>query len=166
MATEAPIAIRIATAEDSDTLHSLLHALAESLRQDEKLTACHEDLRRYGFSSAPTFRALLALRGEDALGMCIFFPTFSTWRGEPGIYVQDLYVADRARGQRLGRRLLAAAAAEGAREHGATHMRLAVDVNNEDAQAFYAAVGLRARSDEMTFQIDGAAYNLLKDDPQ
>ena len=166
MATEAPIAIRIATAEDSDTLHGLLRTLAESLGQDEKLTARQADLRRFGFSSPPAFRALLALRGEDALGMCIFFPTFSTWRGEPGIYVQDLYVADRARGQRLGRRLLAAAAAEGANEHGATHMRLAVDVNNEDAQAFYAAVGLRARSDELTFQIDGAAYNLLKGDPQ
>lgn len=166
MAFESPIAIRGATAEDTDTLVTLLRALAASLGQDEKMTADEDDLQRSGFSSAPAFTALLAEQGKDAVGMCIFFPTFSTWRGEPGIYIQDLYVAERARGKDLGRRLLATAAVEGAKQHGATHMRLAVDVSNTNAQNFYTALGLQSRSDEMTFQIDGAHYDALQDAPQ
>lgn len=166
MRADASIVIRSAVAEDAESLLALLRSLAESVGQLDKMTASRSDLLRHGFSATSAFDALLAEQGREIVGMCIYFPTFSTWRGEPGVYVQDLYVSGNARGNGLGRRLLAAAAAQAAQDHGATHMRLAVDVGNANAREFYAALGLRQRSDETTFQIDGTAYKALGDAAQ
>ena len=39
--------------------------------------------------------------------MCLFFPSFSTWIGRPGVYVQDLFVEPRFRGLGIGERAAA-----------------------------------------------------------
>jgi len=96
------------------------------------------------------------------VGVCLWFPAFSTFRGEPGLYVQDLYVAPSERGTGLGRRLLAAAAADG-RAQGATHLRLSVESGNDGAQRFYAASGLRWQDTERIFLADGRAFDTLAD---
>ena len=77
----------------------------------------------------------------DIVGMSLFFYNFSTWRGEPGVYVQDMVVSERARGLGLGRRLLLETARHASR-HGATHLRLSVDQDNAAAIGFYRSLGL------------------------
>lgn len=157
------IEIRPAEADDAATIRDLLGDLARTLGDEDRFRSTADDILRYGFGAARHFEALIAERRGRAVGLVLFFRTFSTWRGRPGVYVQDLHVTDRCRGQGLGRRLLAAAARH-ARSAGCTHLRLSVDPDNTSALAFYRRLGLDVRGDEFICQVADAAFDLLAGD--
>jgi GNAT superfamily N-acetyltransferase len=69
------------------------------------------DLRRDAFGERPIIEALIAEVDGRIEGFAIFLPSYSTWEGRAGVYIEDLYVRERARGRHLGRRLVAALAA-------------------------------------------------------
>ena len=92
--------------------------------------------------------------------MLVFFTTFSTWYGSRGIYVQDIFVDENARGQNIGQRLLAAASKWG-EQHRADHLRLSVDRSNTAAQEFYTASKLRHCDDEEIYMIEGDEFRRL-----
>ena len=151
--------IRLATERDAETLHALLAAMAAELGA-EAFRSDVAALRRHGFGDAPLFRALLAEGHGDALGMTLYFPEFSTLRGRPGVYVQDLYVAGRARASGLGRRLLAATARD-ARDWGAAYLRLCAHATNARALDFYRRLGFETDPGERLHWIEGTALEDL-----
>jgi GNAT superfamily N-acetyltransferase len=97
--------------------------------------------------------------GEPA-GLALFFFEFSTWRGRPGVYVQDLYVATGMRGTGLGRRLLAAVA-ERAAARDATYMRLSIHAGNGEGAAFYGHLGFEA-PDETILVLEDTGFAALR----
>src|SRR4029077_3176011 len=101
------IAVRYATAEDVGQLLQLIRELAAYEKAPDAVVATEEDLRRHGFGPERRFEALLALVDGEPAGLALFFPDFSTWRGRPGIFLEDLYVREGARGRGVGRRLMA-----------------------------------------------------------
>ncbi len=102
-------------------------------------------LRTGGFGPRPLFRAVIAAN-PGPLGMVIYYPDFSTHRGEPGVYVQDLWVDPATRGTGLGRRLLSEAMAQ--QDWGATYMVLGVSPENDLAIGFYMRIGFARRGYE------------------
>jgi ribosomal protein S18 acetylase RimI-like enzyme len=122
-------------------MFSALVGIAEAVGERHKLKSSPDDLRRNGFGAAARFETLIAEVDGHFAGCCIHFPSFSTWRGRPGVYVQDLYVADAFRGQGVGERLLYRLASV-TRARGGCYMRLAVDRRNVRAQAFYTRTGI------------------------
>ncbi len=152
------IRIRLAAVEDAERIHAALKEMADGMKAGPKFVSTVEDIRRHGFGAAPAFEVLIAEVGGSFAGLCLTFPSFSTWMGTPGIYVQDLFVADGFRGRRIGERLLQAVARRG-REKGARYMRLSVDVENVRAQAFYDRIGIRHSRDELIHMIKGAAFD-------
>ena len=157
--TGAP-SIEAATSADAPTIRDLLADLAHTLGAPGKFHATVDDIRRYGFGSAPQFEVLLAKVDGTPVGLVLYFFTFSSWRGRPGVYVQDLHVLARHRGGGIGRRLLAAAAARG-RAAGCTHLRLSVDADNAAGRGFYDGLGFRHRHDETIHEIAGAEFDRL-----
>jgi ribosomal protein S18 acetylase RimI-like enzyme len=103
-------------------------------------------LTEAGWGRRPFFGAVLA---EDAapMGMAIYYPDFSTHRGEPGVYVQDIWVEPAARGAGLGRRLLAAVMAQ--QDWGAQYLTLGVSPDNTLAWGFYTKLGFQPRGYEV-----------------
>ena len=91
---------RIAAKSDCDVILRALQELAASLGVPERLRSTRAGLERHGFGERPEFEVMLAEDDGGFAGMCLYFPFFSTWVGEPGIYVQDLYVAAARRGHR------------------------------------------------------------------
>lgn len=156
------IEIRLANAEDAARIHALIVALARATGRREKVTSRPENFLRHGSGERPAFQAYIAERGTLPLGLCLFFYTFSSWRGDLGVYVQDLYVSDEARGCGLGRRLITETARL-AKARGATHLRLAVARENTAAQKFYLAIGMSEVEDECTYQAAGSAFERLID---
>lgn len=152
--------VRRATAADADTIHRLIVELATDTGLRHKVSCTPADFREYGFGDDAAFTALLAERGGAVVGMALFFLTFSSWRGEPGVYLQDLVVAASARGQGLGRRLLAETARAGL-EAGATHLRLSVEARNSGAIRFYESCGLVECGGERIFMLDGSKLRAL-----
>ena len=160
MGSKADIVLREAHRGDVDALHAMVAGIAEVMGQGHRISSDPLDFLRHGFGPTPLFQAVIAERGDTPLGLCLYFFTFSTWLGEPGIFVQDLYVDDSERGNGLGRRLLADVARRGATRK-ATHLRLSVEADNTAARAFYRQVGMHHRETEQTMHLGGAAFTQL-----
>jgi len=142
------ISIRPAAPEDADTVHRLLGDLAAALGKTGELRSTAADIARFGFGERPFFEVILAWCGGEAVGLAVYFFEFSTWRGQPGVYVQDLYVAPAMRGRGLGRDLIAAVRERAARD-GARYVKLTVYDRNPQALAFYHGIGFESCEDEL-----------------
>lgn len=154
--------IRNATRDDVADIHALVVELAIATGMRHKIRSTREDFLTHGFGDSPAFHTLIANQGGRAVGLSLYFYEFSTWLGRLGVYVQDLVVAEAARGSGLGRRLVAATVRAGQRR-GATHLRLSVDHRNADAIRFYHRIGLAASDDERIFHAHGDAFGRLAD---
>jgi GNAT superfamily N-acetyltransferase len=153
------IILRFATAEDASLLLRMIRELAAYERAPEAVVATEDDLRRHGFGPDGRFEALLAFVDGGPAGFALFFPDFSTWRGRPGLFLEDLYVREWARGRGVGRRLIARLAAI-AIERDWPALRLnALDWN--PAREFYQRLGIEARGAWVPYGATGAALRRL-----
>ncbi len=152
--------IRRATEADAGIIHALVIELAAAIGMTGKVASRVEDIRDQGFGADPAFEALIAERDGAAVGLCLFFESFSSWDGRRGVYVQDIYVSEAARGLGLGRRLLAEAAAI-SRARGGSYLRLSVAAENDQAQAFYRRIGLAWSASERIYQVRGGDFAAL-----
>ncbi|NIA69908.1 GNAT family N-acetyltransferase [Pelagibius litoralis] len=151
------VTVRLAGKADAQAVYSLIVELARSRDAMDKVISSVADIARDGFGADPAFEALIAEVGGEAVGLCLFFGSYSTWRGRRGLYVQDLIVADSARGLGVGRRLLAETAAI-ARARGGSYLRLSVDDDNTRAQAFYQRTGLSHSQPEQIYVLNESAF--------
>src|SRR5499427_7124242 len=101
------ITLRFAKAEDVGLLLELIRELAAYEKAPDAVVASEDDLRKYGFGPEVRFEALLAFLDGEPAGTALFHSRFSTWLGRPGLYLEDLYVMEAARGFGVGRRLMA-----------------------------------------------------------
>jgi len=159
---KAPISIRFAGPDDMDVVFTALEGIADTVNERHKLTSTADDLRRFGFNDRPAFETLIAEIEGGFAGCCLYFPSFSTWIGRPGVYVQDFFVAETFRGRGVGERLLRRLAAV-TRERGGRYIRLAVDTQNFRAQAFYTRCGIRHRTDEQIHAARDEDFDRLAD---
>ena len=98
--------IRPAGPEDAGDIVRLVRALAAYENEPvETVRMTEADVLRDGFSEPRRFEVLLAEDAGEAVGFALFFHNYSTWEGRAGIYVEDLFVEERARGQGLGREI-------------------------------------------------------------
>jgi GNAT superfamily N-acetyltransferase len=154
------ISLRPAAPSDAGTLLALVRALADYEREPDAVVATETDFVRALSASPPEMEALLAEEDGRALGFALFFPTWSTWRGRPGIHLEDLFVVPEARGRGIGRALLSRVAAI-AVERGCARLEWHVLDWNEPALGFYRALGAKSRDEWIPMRVDGAALDAL-----
>jgi GNAT superfamily N-acetyltransferase len=138
--------IRPITQSDLPALLAFLHSLAAE--DKGTIASTVETLTHAAFGPTPMIHALIAPHG-----MVIYYPDYSTHRGEPGLYIQDLYVAPEGRGTGLARALVAATLAH--QTWGARYITLGVSPDNSQALRFYQKTGFTLRGYEMMIR-DGA----------
>jgi GNAT superfamily N-acetyltransferase len=155
----AAITLRIAVAEDVGILLGLVRELALYEKMPDAVVATEADLLRHGFGPERRFEALLALVDERPAGFALFYPNFSTWQGRPGLFLEDLFVAEWARQHGVGRRLMTRLAAL-ALERGWARFDLSV-LHWNPARQFYHRLGLRHLEEWLPYRIDGAALQAL-----
>jgi ribosomal protein S18 acetylase RimI-like enzyme len=85
-------------------------------------------------------RAVLAWNCERPVGLAVCFLGYSTFQARPLLNIHDLAVAPEARGQGVGRALLAAVEQE-ARRNGCCRLTLEVRADNRVAQRLYQDFG-------------------------
>lgn len=160
--TDANISIRFATIDDAEDIFAALMGIAETVKELHKLKSSVDDIRRFGFGETPAFETLIAEIDGRFAGCSLYFPSFSTWIGRPGVYVQDFYVADEFRGKGVGEKMLQRLAAI-TRKRGGCYVRLAVDTKNYRAQSFYTRVGIKHSDTERIHAAYDEDFDALAD---
>lgn len=95
-----------------------------------------------GLIATPTSRVWLAFDGTQAVGVCVAFLGYSTFRASPLLNIHDLAVLPGQRGRGTGRALLAAAEAH-ARSAGCCKLTLEVQDDNAPARRLYDGFGFQ-----------------------
>lgn len=152
--TQTIITIRPAAPADVEQLYCSLLGIARHVKEEHKVKSTRDDLERALFGERPILEGVVAEIDEEYAGMCLFFRSYSTWFGRPGVYIQDLWVEETARGRKVGERLLQHVAAL-TRTRGGVYMRLSVDTQNFSAMRFYERLGLKHSDTEQVH----AAYD-------
>ena len=107
MARALSITIRPATEADCGLILDFIRELALYEKAPEAVVATEDQLRRHGFGANPAFEAIIAEVDGEPAGMALYHTRFSTWLGEPTLYLEDIVVREAARGRGVGRRLMA-----------------------------------------------------------
>lgn len=97
--------IRQATTEDVHIILSFIKELAEYENMSEQVVATEELLKEWLFEKKKA-EVLLAMEGDTAVGIALYFYNFSTFLGRAGIYLEDLFVKEEYRGKGYGKALL------------------------------------------------------------
>ena len=132
---------------------SLIRELAEYERAPHEAIATEEGLREVLFGEAPAAQVLIAEEYDRAVGFAVYFFSFSTWLGRPGLYLEDLFVRPALRGQGSGRALLQRLA-QIAHERGCGRMEWAVLDWNEPAIGFYRRLGAKPMDEWTVFRLE------------
>jgi GNAT superfamily N-acetyltransferase len=99
--------IRDAVATDLPAIAELIRALADYERMADEVVWAEDDLGRHLFGPEPAAHVLMAVADDGAVaGFALWFPSFSTFLGRPGIWLEDLFVRPEHRGAGHGRALL------------------------------------------------------------
>jgi len=102
------VPIRNATADDVEEIRLLIADLAEYERLAQEAVATADDLRTHLFGDDPAAHVLIAeTDGGEVAGFVLWYRTFSTFMGRPGIWLEDLFVRPAFRGRGFGLALLA-----------------------------------------------------------
>jgi len=153
------ITLRFATADDVGLLLQLIRELAAYERAPDAVVATEDDLRKHGFGPEQRFETLLASIDDEPAGFALYYPDFSTWLGRPGLFLEDLYVREWARGRGVGRRLMARLAAIAAeRDWPVLHFNV-LDWN--PARGFYRRLGIEPRNEWLPHSATGEALRRL-----
>jgi GNAT superfamily N-acetyltransferase len=156
----SPPLVRPATPADAGLIVSLVKELAAYEKEPESSVRLTEaDVLRDGFGPHPRFEALLAGRDGRADGLALFFHNYSTWEGRSGIYLEDLFVRESARGQGLGRALLQRLAAI-AVERQCRRLDLWV-LHWNPTREFYRRLGFRHMDEWLPYRLDEAGLARL-----
>ncbi|HEX3537807.1 MAG TPA: GNAT family N-acetyltransferase [Stellaceae bacterium] len=153
------IEIRTATKADCDVLLQLIRELAIYEKSPDAVIASENDLRRHGFGPQRAFEALLAFADGRPAGFALFFTNFSTWLGKPGLYLEDVFVSEWARGLGLGHRLMARLAAIAVeRDYGRLDFWV---LHWNPARGFYERLGFRHMAEWLPYRAEGDALRRL-----
>jgi GNAT superfamily N-acetyltransferase len=137
----------------------MIKALAEYEKLADQVVATEASLREALFERR-FGEVIIGYAGNEPVGFALFFHNFSTFRGAPGLYLEDLFVEPRWRGRGFGRKLLQYLAGI-ALARGCHRMEWAVLDWNEPAIQFYRRAGARSLDDWRIFRLTGEPLDHL-----
>ncbi len=146
--------LRPATIEDVPLILQFICELADYERMLEDVVTTEEMLRESLFGHRPAAEVILCFEEEKAAGFALFFHNFSTFRGRPGIYLEDLFVRPAYRGKGYGKMLLQALARL-CMERNCARLEWSVLDWNTPSIEFYKSLGAVAMDEWTVFRLTG-----------
>jgi len=141
--------------------HPAVHCdLAVYEKLEHKLVATEDGLRRTLFGNPRFAEVVFASVDGAEVGFALFFHNYSTFLGQPGIYLEDLFVKPELRGRGYGKALLAHLARL-AKERGCGRVEWAVLDWNKPSIDFYRSIGAVPMDDWTVFRLIGEALDNL-----
>lgn len=154
------LSLRPACVDDVPIIRAFIRELAEYEREPEAAVVTEEDLRRDGFGARPYFQVIIACWESEPVGFALYFFNYSTWQGQPGIYLEDLYVRPTHRGRGVGAALLRHVARIAVEKKCGRFVWQVLDWNTP-AIDFYESLGARVQREWLTMRVTGADLQRL-----
>lgn len=152
--------VRFATEADVTLILELIRALASFEELSHQVVANEETLRRSLFGPRPFAETLIAELEGVPVGFALFFHSFSTFLGEPGLYLEDLFVRPEARSHGIGREMMSVLARI-ALERGCARFEWSVLDWNARAISFYRSLGAIAMDGWTVQRVTGEQLETL-----
>ncbi len=152
--------IRPAELSDVNEILILIKELADYELLLNEVVATEEMLRDTLFGENSSVKVLLAYNENKVFGFALYFKTYSTFLGRPGIYLEDLFVREFARGKGIGEALLRRIA-RCTLEMGGGRLEWSVLNWNESAINFYKKMGATPLDEWKTFRLSGKSLEKL-----
>jgi GNAT superfamily N-acetyltransferase len=153
---ENQLGLRFATVADVPVILAMIKELAEYEKLSHEVVATEADLRQSLFGKQPQAEVILAEYQNMVAGFALFFHSFSTFVGKPGIYLEDLYIKPEMRGNGFGKQLLAYLA-KLAQERNCGRLEWSVLNWNQPAINVYQSIGAKAMDDWTVYRVTGQA---------
>ena len=157
------IALRSATAADTPHILAFIRELAEYEKLAHEAVADEATLAAQLFGETPAAEVVIAEVDGQPAGFALFFHNFSTFLGQRGLYLEDLFVRPRFRGLGLGKRLMVHLA-KLAVDRGCGRFEWSVLDWNEPAIDFYRELGALPMDEWTVQRVSGTALRALAAD--
>lgn len=154
------IQIRAAEPADVPLILTFIRELATYEKLAHEVVVTDADMHTALFGERPVIETVIASLDGEPVGYALFFPTFSTFLGKPGLYLEDLYVRPAARGFGIGRKLLEHLARITV-ERGWGRLEWSVLDWNEPSIAFYKKMGAKPMDEWTIFRLSGESLQRL-----
>lgn len=155
-----PLTIRNAIRADAPLIADLVRELAAYERAPDAVKASVADIEAALFGAHPKVHALIAESNGEAAAFAVYFFNFSTWTGRHGVYLEDLFVREAARGKGIGKALLVRLA-QIAIDKNCARFEWAVLDWNEPAIGFYRSLGAKPMNEWTVYRVEGDALAAL-----
>ncbi len=150
------IEIRKANTNDSSLILDFIKELASYEKAENEVRATVEDIEKNLFDNKTTTEAIICISNNKPIGFAVYFLNFSTWLGQNGLYLEDLYVSPEYRGSGAGKKLLKYLAAM-AIENNCGRFEWSVLDWNEPAIKFYDSINAKPQSEWIGYRLQGQA---------
>ena len=154
------ILIRNATSNDLDLLIEFIRDIAEFEGLAHEVSFTKDELLESMFGNDRTAEAIIAESEGEAVGFAVYFQNFSTFKGKPGLYLEDLFVKPEWRKHGIGRALLVRLA-QIAVERGCPRFEWVALDWNQNAIDFYEKLGAKQLNDWRIFRMEGESLAQL-----
>jgi len=154
------VSIRPAAVDDVGTILRFITDLAIYEKAEHEVIADHEMLTRTLFGEQRYSEALIAEYGAEPVGFALYFYSYSTWLGKPGLYLEDLYVMPEHRKRGAGKALFKALARI-AVERDCGRFEWSVLDWNQPAIDFYELMGAEPQSEWIKYRLSGASLDAV-----
>jgi len=146
--------LRITRARETDTplILSLIKELAEVEKFPFDVTVTETDLKASLFGEQPAAEVIISYLEKEPVGFAVYYQTFATTTGRPGLHLDDLYVRPQFQGNGFGKRILAHLARL-ARDRGCARFEWWALEWNEKAIRFYESIGARNMQELRIFRL-------------
>lgn len=149
--------VRAARPEDAAAIVLLIREFAEFEKLSDWCEVTEANLSEAIFGKKAFVQAIVAMAENRYVGYALYFPVFKSFRGEPSIFLEDLYVTPDLRGNGLGFVMLREVA-KYAQEQGFSRLDWQALKWNETAISFYKNLGAEADDENFDFRLRGAAF--------
>ena len=147
--------LRFAEEKDMKSVLVLIQELADFEKEPHAVVVTEADLKRDAFGQQPKFQCIVAEKEESIIGMALFYPRYSTWKG-PTLHLEDLIVTLSERGTGVGKALYTAFIDDAASQKVRRIEWVVLDWNTH-AVNFYKESGASVLTDWCTVQMDEVA---------
>lgn len=154
------LSIRPAQAADVAAIFGMIRELAVFEQLEHMMVAKESMLHDSLFGPQPACEAIVGTEDGEVVTFAVFFHNFSTFLCRKGLYLEDLYVRQSARGKGYGKQMLAALA-QLAVERDCGRFEWSVLDWNENAIHFYKGMGADVMPDWRICRVTGEALAQL-----